>query len=176
MKLRCARRKLRSESGSVLIVTILLLLALTIIGLSTVSLNSTQTRIATNSADQQVAFQTAEGALNQAQQAILAGVENNTITVASFQESSPSSTGLYVTKQDNAPLWTTVDWSASSAVQSFTGKSAQPSAYIVELLPPFHLKGTSQSQRTLALRISARAVGASGNSPVILQTVFQIPL
>ena len=164
------------DKGSVLIVTILLLLSLTIIGLSTVALNTTQTRIATNSADQQIAFQTAEGALADAQQAILVGIETNTLNVSSFQDTPPSSTGLYVTKEKNAPLWTTVDWTANSARQSFKGKSAQPSAYIVELLPPFHVKGTSQKQHTLAFRISAKAVGASGASPVILQTVFQIPV
>lgn len=161
------------QSGSVLIVTILLLLALTIIGLSTVVLNSTQTRIATNSADQQIAFQTAEGALAEAQQMILTGIQSNTLDVSSFQDTSPSSTGLYVTKPGNDPLWTTVDW--TSAIQSFKGKSAQPSSYIVELLPSFHVKGTPQNQRTLAFRISAHAVGASGGSPVILQTVLQIP-
>lgn len=176
MTLLTPARRVAAQRGSVLVVTILLLLALTIIGVSTISMNSTQTRIATNSADQQIAFQTAEGALNQAQQAILTGVANNTITVSSFQESSPSNTGLYVTQQDNTALWKTVDWTASSAIQAFQGKSAQPSAYIVELLPSFHVKGTSQDQRTLAFRISVRAVGASGNSPVILQTVFQIPV
>lgn len=175
MKKIIAPRTRPPENGSVLIVTILLLLSLTIIGLSTVVLNSTQTRIATNSADQQIAFQTAEGALAEAQQFILTGITTNTLNVSSFSDTSPSSTGLYVTKEANSPLWKTVDWKATSARQSFTGNSAQPAAYIVELLPPFHVKGTPQNQRTLAFRISAQALGASGKSPVILQTVFQIP-
>lgn len=175
MKKMSAPCRMPREKGSVLIITILLLLSLTIIGLSTVVLNSTQTRIATNSADQQIAFQTAEGALAEAQQAILTGIQSNTLDVSSFQYSSPSSTGLYVTKEGNNPLWLSVDWKPSSAKPSFQGKSAQASAYIVELLPSFHVKGTPQNQRTLAFRISARAVGASGTSPVILQTVLQIP-
>ena len=176
MKKMGAPVKMQHQHGSVLVITILLLISLTIIGLSTVVLNTTQTRIATNSADQQIAFQTAEGALAEAQQFILDGVAKNTLNVSSFVDSTSSSTGLYVTNPSNQkPLWNTVKWGAG-AVQSFKGKSAQPSAYIVELLPPFHVKGTPQNQRTLAFRISARAIGANlaSPSPVILQTVFQI--
>lgn len=157
------------QRGSVLIISIILILMLTVLGLAMVSLNGTQTKIATNSADALIAFQTAEGVLNQAQALVSAG----TYTAKDFSETSPSSTGLYVVQPGNAPLWTTIDWTANSAVLGFQGSANAPGAYIVELLPPFFSKGNNK-RKILAFRITARAVGPSGNTPVMLQSVVQV--
>lgn len=165
-----ARIPLRSEQGSVLLISIILILALIIVTLGMFNLGSTQTKIATNSADSQIAFQTAEGALAQAEANILAG----NFTTSSF---AAGQAGLYIFNPANAPLWTTVDWSSSGAVMSsFTGNSRTASAVIIEFLPPYIVPGQSQnSQRqTFAYRITARAVGASGGSPVVLQSTVQV--
>ncbi|MET3118312.1 type IV pilus assembly protein PilX [Undibacterium sp. GrIS 1.8] len=158
-----------AQRGSVLIMSIILILLLTVIGLGMISLNGTQTKIAANSADALIAFQTAEGVLNQAQTLVSSGI----YTVNNFSETSPSNTGLYVVQPGNAPLWTTIDWTTNSAVASFQGSAKTPGAYIIELLPPFFSKGNNK-RKILAFRITARAVGPSGNTPVMLQSVVQV--
>ena len=157
-----------THRGTVLLITIMLMLMLTVLGLGLVSLNSTQTRIATNSGDAQIAFQTAEGALNQAQSNILAG----NYPASSFLANN---NGLYIFNPANAVLWSSVNWANSGAVvQSFQGGSKTPAAYIIELLPSVILPGQSFKKATSVFRITARAVGPSGGAPVILQSTLQI--
>ncbi len=158
----------RQQRGSVLIITVILVLLLTILGLGTVSLNTTQTRIATNSADAQISFQTAEGVLNQAQTKLIAG----DYAYANFLAGD---NGLYLFDPAVAPVWTTIDWSiAGVAIPSFQGKSAVPGAYIIELLPSFVRPGQSLKRVTRVFRITARAVGPSGGAPVLLQSTVQL--
>ncbi|GAC1408896.1 MAG: pilus assembly protein [Burkholderiaceae bacterium] len=157
-----------------LIITILLLLMLTILGVGAMSLNTTQTRIATNTADAQIAFQTAEGALSQAQ-ALLA-------TPAYDHKAFPAGTpGFYAFVAANAAPWTTVDWTSSSAVLSFQGNARNPGAFIIEQLGSTPIPGYSISLKNNIpqivnwnYRITAHATGASGGSPVMLQVTAQI--
>ncbi len=112
-----------SQKGSVLIISLLLMLMLTVLAVSQMSFNITQTHIATNTADAQIAFQTAEGALNEATNNLLAG----TYTASSFLGNA---NGLYLYNASNPPLWTTIDWSNTGAViMSFQGGSSTQSAY-----------------------------------------------
>lgn len=157
-----------SQNGSILIITLLLMLMLTIMAVTQVSFNSTQGHIATNTNDAQVAFHTAEGALNEATNNLLAG----NYATSSFLGNA---NGLYQFNASNAPLWTTVDWTSTAAViMSFRGGSSAQAAYIIELLPSIVKGGQNSGIPTQVYRITARAVGASGNSPVILQSTIQM--
>lgn len=159
----------RIQRGSVLAVTVILVLMLTLLALGAFSLNTTQTRIAANSADVQVAFQTAEGALSQVQ---------STIGTYTQQQFNANTNGLYKFNPANAPLWKTIDWSSGTAVlPGYQGLySAYPASYFIELLPPVTLPGTSMTPPTpvLVLRVTVRAVGANGSNqePVMLQKTF----
>jgi type IV pilus assembly protein PilX len=156
------------QRGSVLIVTIIMILLLTILGLGTVSLNTTQTRIATNSADVQISFQTAEGAINQANTDLIAG--NYT-----FQEFVAGEKGLYIFDPNTTPIWKTIDWNNSDlSIPGFKGSSNEDSKVIIELLPSFTRPGQSLKSTTRVFRITVRSIGASGKSPTILQSTVQI--
>lgn len=157
------------QKGSTLIVALILLVILTVLAVSEVSFNTILTRVAANSSDALVAFNTAEGALSQATTRLLAG----TYSTSNFVSNS---NGLYLLAPGNAPLWTTVNWSSSAtAMQSYQGNSSATAAYIIEQLPSVTLPGQSMAKPTSIYRITARAVGSSGSSPVILQTIIQIP-
>ena len=157
-----------SQSGSVLIITLIVMLMLTIMAVTEVSFNSTQTRIATNVADEQIAFQTAQGALNEATNNLLA----NNYPTANFLDNS---NGLYVFNANNPPLWTTVNWTnAGVVIMSFQGSSTAQSSYFIELLPSVISGGQNINTPTQVYRITVHAVGASGNSPVILQSTVEI--
>jgi len=159
---------LRSQRGSVLLISVILILALTIIALGMFNLNSTQTKVATNSADAQIAFQTAESALRQTESSILLG----NFSTANF---AAGQAGLYVFNPAVAPLWSTVNWSnASAVIAGFQGSSSAPAGIIIELLPSFYVPGQGSTKATLVFRITTRAVGASGGVPVILQSTVQI--
>ncbi len=158
----------RTQHGSVLILALVLLIMLTIIAVAEMSMNTSQTRIASNSADQQVAFQTAEGALNEATTKLLSGQ----YSTASFLNNT---NGLYLFNPTSAPLWTTIDWnSSSSAIKSFKGGSNAQATFIIEQLPSIIQGGQNMNSPAQVYRITARGVGASGNSVVILQTTVQI--
>lgn len=162
------RRRL-SQRGAVLLTTVMLLVLLTILALAAVSMNSTQTRVATNSADYQVAYQTAEGALSQAQNNLIGG----TYTASAF---AANTNGLYVFDPAAAPVWANSSiWATSSAViPGFQGGSSTGAQYLIEKLPPVTKPGQSLKTPVQVYRITARAVGKSGRSPVVLQSTVQI--
>lgn len=156
------------QCGFILITTFIMVLVLTVMVMGVLSFNTTQTRIAANSSDEQIAFQTAEGALNQAVNNLLAGNYSNTSFTA-------NTAGLYLFNPNNSPLPSTVNWTNSGAViMSYQGNSSAKAAYIIEALPPGIQAGQSMSKPTWVYRITARAVGSSGAVPVMLQTTVQV--
>lgn len=158
----------KSNKGSVLIISLILLLMLSIMAVSEMSLNSTQTHIASNTADAQIAFATAEAALNEATNNILSGSYNSSQFMA-------NANGLYLFNPDAPALWTTVNWnSAGAVISSFQGKSNAQSAFIIEQLPSIIKNGQDINKPTQVYRITARAVGASGNGLIILQSTMHV--
>jgi type IV pilus assembly protein PilX len=152
--------------GGILITTLILLVMLTILSLTMMSLNITQTRIATNSADAQESYQTAEGALNQA----AANLQAGNYSLADF---SANANGLYIFSSNSAPIWTTVNWAnAAGSIQCTSCGVSGTAAYVIEYLPPVLVPGSGTKK---AYRITARAVGVSGLSPVILQANVLTP-
>ena len=163
-----------SQRASVLITTLILLIMLTVLALGMLSLNTTQTRIATNTADAQQAYQTAEGALNQAS----LNVQSGSYAMADFLANT---NGLYLFDSATAALWTTLTdagagtggWSdAASAIQCTTCGASTNASYIIEYLPPVAVPGSGPKR---AYRITAHATGISGNSPVMLQGTVLTP-
>ena len=162
-----AYRTPQKQKGSVLIITMIVLLMLTIMAVTEVSFNSTQTRIATNTGDKQVAFQTAQGALNDATNNLLANTYTNF---------AANTNGLYTLVASSAPRWTTINWSSpSSVIMSFQGSSSAQAAFFIEQLPSVIQSGQNFGSATVFIyRITVRAVGASGQVPVILQSTVQM--
>jgi type IV pilus assembly protein PilX len=163
----CSLPRRDAQRGFVLITVLLLVVLMTVLAIAIVSLNTNQTRIATNAADSQISFQTAEGALNQGVQAVLNG------TYSSTQYAS-NTAGLYTyNAAAAAPLWTTVSWGSSSAViTAFQGNASAPAAYIIEQMPSVIKPGYDTKNPTYVYRITARGVGASSNTVTILQTLI----
>ncbi|MBS0444970.1 MAG: pilus assembly protein PilX [Proteobacteria bacterium] len=163
----------RPARGVVLITTAVLLVVLMILALAGVSMISTQTRVATNSADVQVAYQAAEGALATAQNQLIAGTIPATDFVANAH-------GYYRfdTSGVQPPVWSDASiWSdAGKVVQGTLGNAAGALgyAYVIEQLPPVIRPGQAMNRPTQVYRITARATGRSGNAPVVLQSTVQL--
>jgi Tfp pilus assembly protein PilX len=162
----------RCQGGFVLVLAILLLLLLIIVTLAVLNLPMIQTRISANTANAQVAFVTGEGTLRSAEGRLLSG------TFASF---ASNASGLYTFDPTLAPVWTTVDWTTDAVLTSpFSGGSAQAGQFLIEELPSVTLPGQSTAVHQYGsaaptarvFRITARAVGANGKAPEIVQSIF----
>jgi type IV pilus assembly protein PilX len=158
----------RQQKGFILIMTLVMLVMITVLGIAQISINSTQTQVATNTTDSEISFEKAEGALNEAINQMLAGTYSNSNFIA-------NSNGLYLFNQNATPTWQTVNWDSSSAViSSFSGSTNLQTKYIIEQLPSVTSTGNNMKKNTRVYRITGRAVGQTGSSSVLLQSTIQI--
>jgi type IV pilus assembly protein PilX len=156
------------QCGYVLLTTLVLMIVITVLALTQVSLNTSQTRVAANATDSEVSFEKTEGAMNEALNKLI----NGTYTSTTFLNNS---NGLYLYDPTASPLWQTISWtSAASVIKSFQGSSGAQASYIIEQLPSVIQPGQNMKSPTNIYRITARALSASGNSSVLIQTTLQI--
>lgn len=162
------------QAGAVLVVALIMLLALTLIGVTGLSSTTMEERMAGNMRDINTAFQAAEAALRDGENFLTAA------TLPAFNNTN----GLYTP----APAYTQERWlSASWASNSTTSRaysstiadiSAQP-RYIIEEMPPVSpLPGGSLAADAAApdvgmYRITARAQGGNDTTVVMLQSTYK---
>jgi len=167
------------QSGIALFISLVLLLVLTIIGVSSVQITSLEVRMTRNEHDAMLAFQAAESALRDAE----AQIETITTTTV-FTDSGNS--GLYnVAPLGDAEHWHASDaWDAANSVQAATTVDGVFSAprYIIEHVASVLREdnayqqedpyAASASDRIEMFRITARGVGGSVNARVLLQSSY----
>ena len=160
-------------------VALIFMLVIIIVGLAGSMQARLRMHVTSNSLSSEIALQGAESALRQSFSAMLTG----SFDTANY---SANTNGFYALNAASAPVWQQNANSASfwtntqNAVQSFQGNSQYPAAYVVEKLPNTITAGQSlgntnsygQASNGEVFRVTARAVGPQGQSPVILQAVF----
>ena len=158
----------KTEKGFILITTLVLLIMLTVLGVAQISINSTQTQVATNTTDSEISFEKTEGAVNEATNQML----DHVYTASNF---SSNTNGLYLFDQSATARWQTINWDSSGAViRSFSGLNGAQASYIIEQLPSVVQPGQSMKALTRIYRITGRAVGQTGYSSVLIQSTVQI--
>lgn len=156
------------QQGFIMIMTLILIVLLTVLALTQISLNTTQTRLAANATENEVSFEKTEGAINEAINLVLDG----TYSPASFVLNG---NGLYLLDANSASPWKTINWSSSTLVkQSFHGGTSSQAAFIIEKLPSVIQPGQNMKSPTHIYRITSRALGASGNNAVVLQGTMKV--
>ncbi len=167
------------QRGSVLIVSMLMLLVLTLIGITAMSTSTLEEKMAGNSRDQNLAFQAAEAALRDAE-ALVGGMT----TTAVFNGTG----GLYDVNvpAESAPnvlsdaAWTNGASRGYNGATALTGVGTPP-RYIIEFVSMARTTtpqldncyGCSNGEARVAnLRITARGTGGSDSATVILQEYF----
>jgi len=171
----------RRQQGVALFISLVLLLVLTIAGISAVQTTSLEERMARNTHDTLLAFQSAESALREAEGWIIANVNST----AQFADNGNN--GLWTTSpyDEAAERWEEDIWADDSALSiavdsAVDGVSTQP-RFIVEWVATVqrdenpNLLGSSYSavfDRIEIFRITARGVGATPNARVMLQGTF----
>jgi len=175
MKLmNCQLTAVRRQHGAVLIITLLVLVVLTMIGVTSMRENILEENMSGNMRDQTLAFQAAEAALRDAEH-FLDGI----VSTAAFDGTG----GLYGETNAEPDYFSDNSWStANSLVFSGTiaGVNNQP-RYIVKYLGET-VSGSTQlnmggygaaSGATLKqFRITARGTGGSDNAQVTLQSHY----
>ncbi|GAB6067343.1 pilus assembly protein [Methylothermus subterraneus] len=152
------------QIGAALIVSLVMLLVMTILGVAAVQSVILEERMAGNYFDRNVAFQAAEAALRQAEAVIAA----NAAPFDPFDQTAfNGSNGLYNTLS-GSPI--DIGSTASTAVPgtSLPEVANQP-VYIIELIQ----KSCNGSGDNALFRITARAWGRDANTVVTLQSLFR---
>jgi len=142
------------KNGAVLIISLIILLLLTIIGVTAIQMSLLEEKMAGNMREQNIAFQAAESALR-------AG-ETDTATIA------PSELYIGITNPIAGINW------ANASVRTYSANAL----YIIE--PPAITYGfgyeagasASSAQTNYWYRITARGKSDSANATVILQSIF----
>jgi type IV pilus assembly protein PilX len=176
------------QSGAVLIISLIMLLLITLIGISGSYGTGLEEKMAGNMRDESLAFQAAETALRAGESIVMLNPP-----AFSVKGNGTGGTGLYTTVGTGAQstgYWQTVDWNSNAAVASYAGGSLNNiksvPRYIIEELPTTTSTstttngggsletGTPSSSETVSwYRITARGTGGSDNTVVILQTIIR---
>lgn len=187
---RAAQRPTRGFS---LIVILLMMVALSLLALASMSSSIMQERMVSNARDQQVALQAAEAAIRDAE----GDIENNPNSSLGF--TTTCTNGLCIPPSDtvsnpqSAPWWQTINWANTRIYGAVTGAppllgpdnlalATQPRYFIENLpvLPPgvgdsAGIGGgwnSSPSPRARAYRITVRASGIRTTTVVMLQSIY----
>lgn len=188
------------NSGLALFISLVMLLILTILGVSAVQTTSMQERMARNARDTSMAFQAAESALRDAEIYLdgltaltdfAAGGEANgyyssapCYPVACTAADNPGQSGYYVTIPDGGGFkWQLLDWAGTAVIDATPVQdvAANP-VYIVEFIKTvvsdtdiLNLDNIGQdtgSGRTQMFRATAYGTGGTARSHVTLQSTF----
>lgn len=162
----------RRERGAALIVSLVLLLVVTVLGVTAMRTSTLQERMAGNLRDNNLAFQAAEAALREGE-AFLEQAALPPFTGAN---------GLLLQQADagQADFWSSYAWGgASRAATRLDGiaATAESARYVIEELPPVPVQGDSLKFAPLPdigiYRVTAMGVGGTTDAVVIVQTTYR---
>ena len=171
--------KVKNQHGSILIISLMILVVLTMIGVSSMSSTSLQERMAGNFRDRQIAFQAAELTLAYAEDY----ARNNINSASIFNNSN----GLYDTYDGptnlnafNSTWWTTAN---SIALPTTIDQVRTQPRYVIEYRGDIGAtEGTSINVGGYGVnaggglianfRVTVRATGLSDNTLIILQSNY----
>jgi type IV pilus assembly protein PilX len=184
------------EGGFVLLVSLMLLVVLTILGISIISTNTLDERMAGYFMDRQIALQAAEAALRDAERDLLySGRISGTLGFAN----DCSNEGLCLPESDGTPIWADLEstgnlgWlqgnnvgpsialgtysSPPAGLSTIPNVAAQP-RYIIEALTIIGAGGSLKigfgaQQSSILYRVTAVGFGRRATTRVVLQALFR---
>jgi type IV pilus assembly protein PilX len=165
-----------SQSGAILILTLIILLIITVLGTSSVQSVSLLEKMARNTTDTSIAFRGAEAAIIEAESV----VESDT-ALTSYQTNTGGKYELQAV--GITPRWTeAATWDGVKAVEvDYSDGMAKPQ-YIIEFersvlaeedrLNMDNVGGETGSARTQMFRVTALGTGKTESAKVILQSTY----
>ncbi len=169
-------RPLHGQRGAVLIVSLLILIVLTLIGVTAMGTSGLEEKMAGNNRDLNLAFQAAEAALKDAEDYLVNGITSTT----AFDGSYP---GLYPPVTDTNPppdFYADSTWASALSYGGTIDKVATAPKYIIELVgnigsDDINISGYGESSGTgeiTTFRITARGTGGTDTATVLLQSYY----
>lgn len=176
MKTVLCQPSIKQQQGAVLVIGLIMLLLLTIIGMSSIRGTDMQERMAGNARDHNLAFQATEAAVRSAENYLSGASISIYANGAGYYQDLTGST---------SPIqWSATDWNTKSvklADNTLVGISEQPK-YAIEQLEVTISPGNygsavdQQSVDSMAerevYRITARGLGGTENSEALIQATF----
>ncbi|HFE32671.1 MAG TPA: pilus assembly protein PilX [Gammaproteobacteria bacterium] len=164
------------QRGAVLIVSLIMLLVMTLLGVSSMKGSAMEEKMTRNLHDKNLAFQAAEAALRAAEQ----NIQDNIIATNIFD--TDGSDGLY--DRSDLRIWENIDWTANDSLEysgfDSTYRVDKPPRYVIQHLATTvdatdALNQNNYGQGTGAGKIetfliTARGTGGSDDTVVILQS------
>ncbi len=178
MDRHCGNSPAQRQRGVVLVVALIMLVVITLLGVSAMQVTSLEERMAGNMRDRSLAFQSAEAALRDGERLL------TQLALPAFDGTN----GLYQAPAVNAlPVWMQADgrpqdaafWNANARTYTGTvaGVSAQPRYVIEEVarLPGVgdSLEGDTPVPDITYYRVTARGLGGSATAVVVLQSTYR---
>lgn len=176
------------QKGAVLIVSLLLLLVTTMLGITSMSTTVMEEKMAGNSRQKQLAFQAAEAGLRQAE----TWLNTNITTVTAFETlfNAGGTAELYWERQPNPGLaskpvafdiYNPNAWLIGNSIQTTQVlQSGQPNPrYIIEYMGRIGeapLDVLVPDDRRFAFRVTALGEGTDGITSYVTRSTFRIPL
>lgn len=163
------KQTLNNERGAVLIAGLMILVILSLLGITNMQTSTIEEKMANNMGQRQLAFQSAEAGLREAE-GRLAGLGGIDPTLPVL---TPAAAGV-------APLWEDANrWATDNAVtgsqecSDITGVATQP-RYIVEFMQDIPtgeevLDADAPVSTEAMFRVTSRGVGGTNTAEVILQ-------
>lgn len=152
-------RELTRQQGSALIIALVFLLVMTLIGTTAMQGTSQQEGMAGNVRNRNLAFQAAEAALRDAENALDGGV-----------------TGIALVPNRD---WVNFDWTTATAYASALDQLVAQPSYVIENVGWVTMSGgenlavNAPGMGSEFYRITARGLGGTADAIVILQTVYK---
>lgn len=169
----------KKQDGAALLVCLIILVLVTLIGLTTMKSSVLQEKMSGGNSDKTLAFQAAEMTLRDVEKHIRTSVTS----VSGF--TAGCSASLCLAPSDGTSAADTVDWESgqvanyghASGASALQGVARQPK-YIIELLsemqPPLGNSIKAANSGT-AFRVTALAYGRQDSTRVMLQSTFYRP-
>lgn len=185
------------QRGSALITSLLMLLAVLMIGTSAAQISLQGEKASRNDRDRQIALQAAEAALADAEQDIEFSQRSHLFAVMQFDESDMQCGKQQSDIYRGICRWSDLEHvpgshilnieevefqSISAAYGDFTGKTmhtgsgmapARLPRYLIEILPHRDGKDSNEGKSTHLFRITAIGFGMKENTQVALQTLYR---
>jgi type IV pilus assembly protein PilX len=174
--------KASKQSGVILFVALILLLILSLLGVTAARMQTVEERMARNEDHRQVGAEAAEAALRSAENGLLTGL---------FTNFAGNTAGLYAPLLSNGSPVTPAIWNTAGAYITYAASggpplaSAAPNAQtpkiVIENLPSVAVAGDDISVTSLnpasppvtVYRVSAQGVGADNTSTTTLQSIVR---
>jgi type IV pilus assembly protein PilX len=169
-----------SQSGVVLVISLIMLLLLTVIGSTAMQTTSLEEKMAGNLRDKDLAFQAAESALRAAENNLLTYLNSLPLTVR-LTPNAAFTGGFYPSSlPTDAVILTSSFWTdatnpkANFTVTGLGNNIAQP-VYIIQKLTAICPSPCASPPVMLTpIKITVRATGGSTNTVVILQSIIYL--